>query len=1526
MTRSIHRRSFAVRLLSAAIVFAVLVSFSGIGYAVPGAGKAAPVSGESTVTPQPDPKTDPVPSDKDPVAEPPVVAPPDKTVAEEPAVVTGDDPKVLDQGVTVTDSIGDDAKATATGVPVTAPAPVKAATIVAPTCENVTKTFKLYADNVPGGATFWVRYKIGESIRTLNLSGSSSPYRASIDLAYGTTIKWVEWYSRYGGADTLLHTDSEAECLRGDVTNSFTYDSFLAGRKFHDLDANGKYDDHEPWLKGWTIELRRASDSSLYATRTTNEDGCYSFRDVLPGEYYVVEVMQPGWCQTQAPDGTVRVANGTCIEGLCFGNVQVLSAIDVTKVGDSIARVGDTIEYEIVVKNTGSTKLVDVQVNDPMFGGLIGSIPELAPGASQTFTPSHLVTAGDPDPLNNTVTASGIDLCKRMVVDTASWSCDIVHPSIALDKSVSPGIVAFGGQVLYTYVIENTGDVPLYGLSLYDDVLGSLDGLLPSTTLGVGEKMTVESFFDVTADVTNVATVVAVDSWETKCQASDDAVVDVRNPAISIVKSATPDMVYTGEPVTYTYLISNTGDTTLWEITLSDNVLGDLTYLLPATMLPVGGSMTAQITVPVADDVVNVGTVEAMYGEMDTDFYGGPVSAQSEAGVDVIAPSLAVRKTATPSVILAGETVEYTYEVENTGDVPLYGVMLADDHLGSIALDKVTLAPGEIAYGTASAAIWSDTTNVATALATDPLQRLVTAKTSAVVDVVAPAIGLVKTVAPSVVAYGGDVAYTYTVTNTGDTPLYGITVDDDVIGHIGDVAFLDVGASAVIGPVMWTVSADTYNVATAAGTDGWKHPVKASDDAFVDVRYPGLALAKAADPTVIHVGDDVTYTYLLTNTGDTDLWNVTLSDDVLGDLTPLLPSTFLAAGASMTVQITVPVDADVTNTGVATGSYGEPGSGFGGALEAFSSASVDVIHPDMVVRKTADPTVVLSGESVTYTYEVENTGDVILDAVTLVDDQLGPIDLGVSTLAPGEIAHGSASAAITVDTVNVATATAIDPLQMELQRTAEARVDVVHPAIQVFKSVMPWVVVYSGEVTYQYSVYNPGDVDLSDVTLVDDQLGTIASGLDLAAGAWLDFTQTALIDEDTVNRVDATGHDEWGHEVASWATAEVDVIHPAVDIVKTADAEAILAGEDVTYTYVVTNTGDVTLNSLDVVDDKLGPVGTHGPLEPGGTWTFTATAAIAEDTVNVATVTGYYSVMANDEVPVVSSVTDSDDAEIDVVAPAISVTKAADKDFVIEPGEDVLYTYTVTNTGDVPLFDVVLDDDVLGAVGAIGMLDVGESTQFQASDFVETDVTNTVIATARDEWGHEVGAEATWSVVYQPLAPLPPDLAVTKSANKATASPGELVTYTLTYTNTEDPLVAPNAIAEDFTIADDFDGRYASVVDAAGGTVAGSGITWAIAGPLAPGESGTITYTMRIDSTMPLGTTNVDNVVVIRSTGDPNPDNDSDTARVRVSTGSGTEEEPFLPFTGGEFALFLGAIACAVATGAGLRRYASRVS
>jgi hypothetical protein len=77
------------------------------------------------------------------------------------------------------------------------------------------------------------------------------------------------------------------------------------------------------------------------------------------------------------------------------------------------------------------------------------------------------------------------------------------------------------------------------------------------------------------------------------------------------------------------------------------------------------------------------------------------------------------------------------------------------------------------------------------------------------------------------------VTYTYVVTNTGDVTLFDITVDDDVLGHIGDIAQLEPGHSATLTADFVVGDVPVINVAIARGHDILGREVSADDDALV---------------------------------------------------------------------------------------------------------------------------------------------------------------------------------------------------------------------------------------------------------------------------------------------------------------------------------------------------------------------------------------------------------------------------------------------------------------------------------------------------------------------------------------------------------------------------------------------------------------------------------------------------------------------------------------------------------------------
>lgn len=674
-------------------------------------------------------------------------------------------------------------------------------------------------------------------------------------------------------------------------------------------------------------------------------------------------------------------------------------------------------------------------------------------------------------------------------------------------------------------------------------------------------------------------------------------------------------------------------------------------------------------------------------------------------------PDINVTKVNDPTVVRGDLTpptpVTSTYEVTNPGNTPIGNITLVDDRCAPVeAVEQGGSNVGdsnrdnklqtsetwqftcERATVVSRAATGTTITNTVEATGTDPRGTLVTDTDTADVTAYVPAIELTKLVngEPAVtVASGADVTYTYRATNAGNTALSPVELTDDTApcqdpvrgpddtGDDNDT--MDVGETWTYSCESPGVTAAVLNTATVTGVPlnpstgdpftGRNPVVSDTDTAEVTVTDPDLTLIKTVDQDLVFPGTTVTYTYRATNDGDTDLRNDT------GD-------------------------------------------------------------PDWVTDNRCS--------DVTYTGGDDN------------DDDL---------LNPGETWEFECQSAITQQTVNVATIVAqpvVDgtPTGEPLTRRDVALVRVVEPAITVVKTALRPVVLDPDAVDdnrddpaggafvgpdvpdprpaqYLYDVSNTGDAPLADVTLTDDLCSSPAyqSGdtngdevLDVDE-VWVYTCETTLEREQATpppgdesglvqNTATATGTpflpddpSETADPVSDTDIAQVLVIEPSLELIKSVSADVVEVNGEVTYTVEVRNTGDVGLELIGPLDDKCdlaydsGDANDNDILDGADsgapeTWTFACTRAIGLPTdpdqtdVNTATVTGID--------PLGNLYGDSDTAEVRVLDPDIDLRKTVSDDLV-PAGSPVTYTYEVRNTGQSPVeADDVLDDVTLADV------------------------------------------------------------------------------------------------------------------------------------------------------------------------------------------------------------------------------------
>jgi len=324
---------------------------------------------------------------------------------------------------------------------------------------------------------------------------------------------------------------------------------------------------------------------------------------------------------------------------------------------------------------------------------------------------------------------------------------------------------------------------------------------------------------------------------------------------------------------------------------------------------------------------------------------------------------------------------------------------------------------------------------------------------------------------------------------------------------------------------------------------------------------------------------------------------------------------------------------------------------------------------------------------------------------------------------------------------------------------------------------------------------------------------------------------------------------------------------PSIALKKSASVASYSApGTLITYSYKVTNTGNVTLDPVTVTDPMPGLSAISCPatsLAPSVSETCTATYTTTQSDVdrgslqNTGTATG--------TPPSGPNVTAQSSVSIPAVqTPSISVIKSADVPSVSTVGQVVTYTFKIANTGNVTLSDVdVTDaqaspslDSSLGPItcatgtnGSITLAPAATDTCSATYTVTQADLTNNSITD-------------TATVTGQPPNQAPPvtgtstltlsvtSVSVVKSASPSggvVAGSATPIVYTLTVTNTGSaattaPIVVTDAAPTGTTLV------AGSPACASGGppncTVAVSNgtITWTIPAGVAPDASYTLTY------------------------------------------------------------------------------------
>ncbi|WP_434122080.1 DUF7507 domain-containing protein, partial [Salinicoccus roseus] len=569
---------------------------------------------------------------------------------------------------------------------------------------------------------------------------------------------------------------------------------------------------------------------------------------------------------------------------------------------------------------------------------------------------------------------------------------------------------------------------------------------------------------------------VTVDGYDTSYGEDGRDVINtlISDPSISLVKTSDKEAVSeAGEEVTYTFEIENTGNVIIDNIVLNDPMLGGDIELETAVLEP-GEITTVNVTHTVTQEDLNSSELENIASVTGEDPTDTPVEDEDTVVTPTEQnPSIELVKSADRNDLVADEAINYTFTATNTGNVTLTDVNINDalDGLSGIEyqtidgepiedVESITLQPGQVLVATADYTITQGDVdsgmvdNHATVAGTPPNadEPVEDDDNVTVPQDIEGSLTLEKTSdVDEIIEAGQSVVYTFLITNNSNVTMSDIVLDDPMLG--GNIELpeteLAAGASTTVDVEYQATQEDMdngtiENIATVNGTDsrGNDHEDEDTDEIPVaPIPEPelesGISLEKITDTEeIIEVGQEVTYTFEITNTGETNLEDITLTDEMLGgnielEDTSLAPEESIQISAKYTIK-EADLEKDVLkNVATVTGVNPEdPESGNPPTdedeVETPVNAPTDVEEsPGISLVKDSNVDKVTEiGEVITYTFTIENIGDVELNNILLNDPMLGgDLNLENTVLAPGEQMSVSQEHTVTEEQFEYATIT-----------------------------------------------------------------------------------------------------------------------------------------------------------------------------------------------------------------------------------------------------------------------------------------------------------------------------------------------------------------------------------------------------------------------------------------------------------------------------------------------------------------------
>lgn len=511
-------------------------------------------------------------------------------------------------------------------------------------------------------------------------------------------------------------------------------------------------------------------------------------------------------------------------------------------------------------------------------------------------------------------------------------------------------------------------------------------------------------------------------------------------PKIEVTKTASTSTVEsTGEDVTFTVSVKNTGDVNVMLNSLTDDIYGDISdaenseikgtnIILPEKIVP-GSTYSSSFVATVGGDPgsthTNIVTASALYNKTTITASDSESISIQEDPIDIL-PDISVTKTASvASVPETGGTVQFTVVIQNNAsEIAFIDSVMDKINEGDYAYISWDNTPGDPPDSLAGNSSWTGTftrsiagtypgsdTDTVKVVAYDPQQNEDTATDDATViftevnqEEPAPTVTLVKTVdVTEQNAPGGTFNYTLTITNTSEFPVT-ISALTDTYQNLSDYVddtIQPVSQLIINYPVQHTGVGTFSNTAsvTVSANDKTATANDTQTVTVVDNSEPSVTLVKTVDDTSKVAPGTFTYTVTITNTSNSPVVITSLTDTYNPAIFSGLTESEKSLDPAEVLIIAYDVTHDDVNSYVNTASVTVTARN-GKTASATDSITVIVyeedqeepIPPTVTLVKTVDDTSkVAPGGTFNYTITITNTSDF---PVTIIELEDSVIDLG----------------------------------------------------------------------------------------------------------------------------------------------------------------------------------------------------------------------------------------------------------------------------------------------------------------------------------------------------------------------------------------------------------------------------------------------------------------------------------------------------------------------------------------------------